>query len=45
MFVEPSLAITHWPITTNVPDSFAAKDRRWPTYFLGEPGLHFGVRF
>lgn len=42
-FVEPSVAITHWPITTNVPAAFARVDGRWPNYFLFEPGLHFGV--
>lgn len=43
VFVEPSVAITHWPITTHVPAAFARVDRRWPNYFLFEPGLHFGV--
>lgn len=45
MFIEPSLAITHWPIRTNVPESFAIKDQPWPNYFLPEPGLHFGIKF
>ena len=44
-FVEPSVAITHWPIKTNVPESFAELDRKWPNYFCFEPGLHFGVKF
>ena len=44
-FLEPSIAFTHWPIKTNVPAAFAERDRRWPNYFLFEPGLHFGVRF
>nr|MBA2556074.1 hypothetical protein [Chloroflexota bacterium] len=44
-FLEPSIAATHWPINTNVPDSFAALESRWPNHFLLEPGLHFGVRF
>lgn len=43
VYVEPSVAITHWPITTHVPAAFARVDRRWPRYFLFEPGLHFGV--
>jgi len=43
-FIEPSVAITHWPINTNVPDSFATMEKKWPTYFLGEPDLHFGVK-
>jgi hypothetical protein len=44
-FVEPSIAATAWPINTNVPDAFAALESKWPRYFLGEPGLHFGRRF
>jgi len=43
-FLEPSMAATAWPINTNVPDSFAAKERKWPRHFLFEPGLHFGWR-
>ena len=44
-FIEPSVAITHWPIKTNVPESFAKMDDKWPNYFLFEPGLHFGFKF
>ena len=44
-FIEPSLAVTHWPINTNVPDSFKVKENNWNSYFLFEPGLHFGVKF
>lgn len=44
-FIEPSVAATAWPINTNVPASFAALDRKWNSYFLFEPGLHFGRRF
>lgn len=43
VFVEPSIASTFWPVTTNVPAGFAARDRDWPRYFLFEPGLHIGV--
>lgn len=43
VFVEPSIAATHWPIATNVPEAFARLDRNWPNYFLFEPGLHFGI--
>ncbi len=39
-FLEPSMAATAWPINTNVPESFAAKEQKWPCYFLIEPGLH-----
>ena len=44
-FIEPSIAITHWPINTNVPTSFAQLESKWPNYFCFEPGLHFGVKF
>ena len=45
LFLEPSVAVTYWPISTNAPPAFAEKDDRWPNYFLFEPGLHFGVNF
>lgn len=45
VFVEPSLAASHWPVRTDPPAAFAAKESRWPNYFLFEPGLHFGVKF
>ncbi len=44
-FIEPSVAMTHWPINTNVPESFARLEKKWPNYFLFEPGLHFGFKF
>lgn len=44
-FIEPGVAVTHWPINTNVPESFARLERKWNTYFLFKPGLHFGVKF
>jgi len=44
-FIEPSVAVTAWPINTNVPPAFAAADKKWNRYFLFEPGLHFGRRF
>ncbi|MFA6127727.1 MAG: hypothetical protein WC699_10505 [Bacteroidales bacterium] len=44
-FIEPSVAITHWPINTNVPEAFAQVESKWPNYFLFEPGLHFGFKF
>jgi hypothetical protein len=44
-FLEPSVAITHWPVKTNVPESFANIEEKWPNYFLFEPGLHFGFKF
>lgn len=44
-FLEPSLAMTAWPINTNLPASFAAQEDKWPRVFLVEPGLHSGVAF
>lgn len=44
-FFEPSIGLTHWPIKTNTPESFKAKDSKWPGYFGFEPGLHFGFNF
>lgn len=44
-FLEPSVAMTAWPINTNLPASFRAREEEWPNYFLGEPGLHFGFHF
>jgi hypothetical protein len=45
VFLEPSIAFNHWPVSTHVPDGFAAQDRKWPSYFLFEPGLHVGFEF
>lgn len=45
VFIEPSIAATCWPVSTNVPAGFAAQDAKWPSYFLLEPGLHAGVVF
>jgi len=44
-FIEPSLACTSWPVTTNMPQSFKGKEEKWPKYFLFEPGLHLGYKF
>lgn len=44
-FIQPSIAITHRPYHTEMPDSFKEIDDRWPNYFIGEPGLHFGFNF
>lgn len=44
-FIEPSVAMTFWPINTNLPTSFQTLEDQFPAYFLGEPGLHFGINF
>jgi hypothetical protein len=45
LFIEPSIAMTWWPINTNLPESFQVEEDKWNKFFLGEPGLHFGVNF
>jgi hypothetical protein len=45
VFLEPSIAFNQWPVSTHVPDGFAAQDGKRPSYFLFEPGLHVGVEF
>lgn len=44
-FVQPSLAVTHRPYHTKMPESFKQLDDRWPKFFFGEPGLHVGFNF
>lgn len=44
-FFEPSIGVTHWPVRTNVPESFKVVENKWPKCFGFEPGLHFGYNF
>jgi len=44
-FIEPSIAITHRPIQTKMPEAFAELNDKWSRFFLGDPGLHFGFNF
>ncbi|MEN0049124.1 MAG: hypothetical protein AAF806_18845 [Bacteroidota bacterium] len=44
-FIEPSIAITHRPFQTTMPESFKEVNDQWPKLFFGEPGLHFGFNF
>lgn len=44
-FIEPSIAVTHRPFQSKMPDGFATLNNKWPSYFVGEPGLHFGFNF
>lgn len=44
-FIEPSIAVTHRPYHSDMPESFKQLDDKWSNYFLGEPGLHFGIDF
>lgn len=43
-FIEPNVAVTHWPINTGLPASFQAQEDRWGKFQV-EPGLHFGFPF
>lgn len=42
-FIDPSIAITHRPYQSKMPDAFKQVDDRWPRFFLWQPGFHFGV--
>ena len=44
-FIEPSIAITHRPYHTEMPDGFKQLDDKQSRFFFGEPGLHFGYNF
>lgn len=44
-FIEPSVAATHRPYHTEMPESFKKMDDKWSKFFFGEPGLHFGFNF
>ena len=44
-FIQPSIAITHRPYHTKMPDGFKQVDDKWPKFFFGEPNLHFGFNF
>ncbi len=43
-FIEPSLAVTNWPINTNLPDAFQDLEDGYDKFDF-EPGLHFGFNF
>lgn len=44
-FIQPSIAITHRPYQSKMPDSFQQVDDKWSRFFFGQPGLHFGYNF
>lgn len=45
IFLEPSIAMTAWPINTHLPGSFREQESKWHSFFVAEPGLHYGVKF
>jgi hypothetical protein len=44
-FIQPSIAITHRPCHTKMPEGFKQLDDKWSKFVLGEPGFHFGYNF
>lgn len=44
-FIEPSIAITHRPYHTDMPEPFKRLDDKHSKFFFGEPGFHFGFNF
>lgn len=44
-FIQPSIAVTHRPYHTKMPDGFKQLDDKWSKFVIGEPGLHFGYNF
>lgn len=44
-FIEPSIAVTHRPYHTKMPDGFKQLDDKQSKFFFGELGLHFGFNF
>lgn len=43
-FIEPSVAVSHWPINKGLPASSEVKERKWSNYQF-EPGMHIGIVF
>ena len=41
-FIQPSIAITHRPYHTKLPNGFKQLDDKWSKFVFGEPGFHFG---
>ncbi len=44
-FIEPQFHVNHWPINTNVPESFNSEEDQWNNYFFMEPNLYIGMKF
>jgi hypothetical protein len=45
VYIEPQIHCQYWPIDTNVPQAFKAKDDEWNNYLLFEPNLYLGAKF
>ncbi len=44
-FIQPSIAITHRPYHTKMPDGFKEIDDKWSKFLFAEPAMHFGFNF
>ena len=44
-FIEPQIHLNYWPVNTNVPTEFKAKEDGWNNYFFFEPNLYLGIKF
>ena len=44
-FIKPTVAFNYWPVNTNVPESFAKFENKWPNYFLFDPNIIIGINF
>lgn len=45
MYIKPSVYVNYWPVNTNFPAAFQAKESIWPNYQPLEPHLNIGFRF
>ncbi len=43
-FIEPAIGCSHWPVRTNVPESFKSVEKKWKNFII-QPGLDFGFKF
>lgn len=44
LYLEPSVAMTTWPVNSGLPTEFLVEERKWKGYQF-EPGLHVGWVF
>lgn len=43
-FIEPSVAVTHWPYESGMPQDFQVQEAKWRKFQV-EPGAHLGFTF
>ncbi len=44
LYLKPTLSLNYWPINTNFPADFQAKEKAWPNFVPAEFNLGFGYR-